>query len=51
MGFKKAFNSIIERKEDKYVLWEHIYELWTLQRKMPSLMSLLASEVSMTHSG
>jgi len=45
MGFNRAFNSIMERKEEKYVLWEHIYELWTLQRKIPSLMSLIASMV------
>ena len=42
MGFNRAFNSIMDRKEDKYVLWEYIYELWTLQRKIPSLMSLIA---------
>ena len=45
MGFYGAFGSIMERKEDKYVLWEYIYELWTLQRKIPSLMSLIASMV------
>ena len=45
MGFNRAFSSIMERKEDKYVLWEYIYELWTLQRKIPSLMSLMASMV------
>ena len=45
MGFNRAFNSIMERKEDKYVLWEYICELWTLQRKIPSLMSLIASIV------
>ena len=45
MGFKKAFNSIMERKEDKYVLWEYIYGLWTLQRKIPRLLSLIASMV------
>ena len=38
-------NEVTERKEDKYVLWEYIYELWTLQRKIPSLVSLIASMV------
>ena len=33
------------RKEDQFVLWEYIYELWTLQRKTPSFMSLIASMV------
>ena len=33
MEFNRAFSSIMERKEDKYVSWEHIYELWTLQKK------------------
>jgi len=26
-------------------LWEYIYELWALQRKIPSLVSLIASMV------
>ena len=39
MGFNRAFNSIMKRNEDKYVLWEYIYELWTLQRKIPSLIA------------
>ena len=43
-GFR-ALNSIMERKEHKYVLWEYIYALWTLQRKIPSLMSLITSMV------
>jgi len=37
MDFYGVFSSIIERKEDKYILWELIYELWNqlwiLQRK------------------
>ena len=32
----------MERKEDKYVLWEYIYKLSTLQRKISSLVSLIA---------
>jgi len=44
-GFNRAFSSIMERKEDKHVLWEYIYELWTLQRKISSLMSLIAFTV------
>jgi len=38
-------SSIIERKEDNYVLWEYIYELWTLQRNIPSLVCSIASMV------
>ena len=45
MGLNGAFSSMMERKEDKYVLWEYIYELWTLQQKIPSLVSLIASMV------
>jgi len=45
MGFNGAFSSIMERKEDKYIFWEYIYELWTLQRKIPSLVSLIAPMV------
>ena len=37
MDFYEAFSSIIDGKEDKYVLWELIYESWNqlciLQRK------------------
>jgi len=37
MDFYEAISSIVERKEDKYVSWELIYELWNqlwiLQRK------------------
>ena len=45
MGFNRVFSPIMERKEDKYVLWEYIYELWTLQRKILRLVSLIASMV------
>ena len=45
MGFNGTLSLIMERKEAKYVLWEYIYELWTLQRKIPRLMSLIASMV------
>jgi len=37
MGFNGPFSLIMDRKENKYVLWEYIYELWTSQRKIPSL--------------
>jgi len=37
MSCHGIFSSILERKEDKYVFWENIYELrnqlWILQRK------------------
>jgi len=51
MRFNRAFNSIMEKIEDKCILWEYIYELWTSQQKIPSLMSLIASMVLMTHLG
>jgi len=41
----RVFSSITEREEDEYVFWELIYELWNqlwiLQRKIPSLVTLI----------
>ena len=46
MDFHGAFGLVNKKEEDKYIIWEVVYELWVIYefyKKISSLVSLIAS--------